>query len=236
MGLRGSSDLELAALVINAGGNASEFDVRSITLPATSQRIELEFDKFAQFDFVAPVTRAGVESSIGSIYSPLGFEVSVSERTGDIRDLLSGRCYTDAELDGLAAAYPPTVPAMPDATWRVQGLLVSCHVEGLLGLMFRGAGRDAFAVFLGAPDLADKDKVLRTTIHELGHALCFEHYDGDGWGRNGAAANAGRTIMNQTWSLATDWGFSWFAPEAHLVMDTSRSNWAPGQLPFGSCR
>ena len=77
---------------------------------------------------------------------------------------------------------------------------------------------------------------MRTTAHELGHALCLYHNDGDAWRASGPTAGAGRTVMNQTGVLATDWGYAWSGGEMGKIIDRSKRRWQPHSgFAFGTC-
>jgi hypothetical protein len=112
-------------------------------------------------------------------------------------------------------------------------VLVTCHVDGILGVMFDAAQRRGFAQFMNA--FTSDDRRLRTAAHELGHAICLYHSDGDAWRPGGPIAGTGRTIMNQTAVLAADWGYAWSANDLHLAYD--RSRWRPRSgVAFGTCK
>ncbi|HVT19708.1 MAG TPA: hypothetical protein VHQ90_26430 [Thermoanaerobaculia bacterium] len=96
-------------------------------------------------------------------------------------------------------------PKQPVANgdWYVRGLVLTGMIkEGtalkdLYGVRVNQPLSHGIAVF--AALLPDPDKLLRTSMHELGHALGLAHCQGD---------TAGTTLMNQSGCLATFWDFS----------------------------
>jgi hypothetical protein len=81
------------------------------------------------------------------------------------------------------------------------------------------------------------DRRLRTAAHELGHAICLYHSDGDAWRATGPVSGTGRTIMNQTAVLASDWGYAWDAGSLHLAYERSKARWRPlSGFGFGNCK
>jgi hypothetical protein len=126
---------------------------------------------------------------------------------------------------------PPADPAQ----WHMYGVLLTCHTSGILGVMFDTAQRRGFAEFMNA--FSSDDFRLRTAAHELGHAFCLYHSDGDAWRPSGPVAGAGRTIMNQTGVLAADWGYAWSSSDMNVYYDFSKARWRPRSgFAFGACK
>jgi hypothetical protein len=89
-----------------------------------------------------------------------------------------GQRLQPEELHAMQVSPPPGQPG----TWDVTAFILPvAHESGDLGEMFDKTTRSRFAVFGPAhagPDQARR--ILRTTAHELGHALNLFHNDGDG--------------------------------------------------------
>ncbi|MDX0116486.1 hypothetical protein GOC07_30540 [Sinorhizobium meliloti] len=228
-------DAEPELLLAAYDAGTGMFWQRTIDNFGLAQKIHLEIDKLATVGWPpASVNRDGVDYTLERIYARLGIALSVHQNEGDIPNLLGNGCFTDADLDGLRQARMNNAPQSSDE-WHMYTMFVTCHVDGPLGIMFDTGERRAFSVFMN--EFAQTDKILRTTAHELGHALCLYHTDGDAWRATGPVPHEGRTIMNQTAVLAGDWGFGWYAPEAHELLERSKRRWAPRSgFAFGACR
>ncbi len=131
-----------------------------------------------------------------------------------------GQRLRPEELHAMQVSPPPSQPG----TWDVTAFILPvAHESGDLGEMFDKATRSRFAVF--GPAHAGPDQVrriLRTTAHELGHALNLFHNDGNGDVQCCARLGSSRTgtsIMNADRCLqqgSTSFGFS-AAEERHLL-------------------
>ena len=202
-----------------------------------AQPIWLEMDKLAGVAWPpATAVRNGVSQSLADIYLPFGVALDLRQDNGAIPDALPAACFSDADLDGFLVANMNTPPP-PGGAWHMYGAFLTCSPDGLLGVMFDGAQRRGFAVFMNAFGATEQqERIMRTTAHELGHALCLYHNDGDAWRASGPTAGAGRTVMNQTGVLATDWGYAWSGGEMGKIIDRSKRRWQPQSgFAFGTC-
>lgn len=203
---------------------------------AVAQNVWLEMDKLTAVAWPpASAVRGGRSFTLSDIYWPLGFAIDVRQHEAAIADPLPGACFSDADLDNFRATRMNDPPPAGSTAWHMHAAIVDCHTDGILGIMYDTAQRRGFAVFMGAFG-GDQARILRTTAHELGHALCLYHSDGDAWRPGGPATGQGRTIMNQTGQLAGDWGYAWSAGSTHKVLDRSKRRWAPRSgFGFGVC-
>jgi hypothetical protein len=203
---------------------------------AVAQNVWLEMDKLTAVAWPpASAVRGGRSFTLPDIYRPLGFAIDVRQHEAAIADPLPGACFSDADLDNFRATRMNDPPPAGSTAWHMHAAIVDCHTDGILGIMYDTAQRRGFAVFMGAFG-GDQARILRTTAHELGHALCLYHSDGDAWRPGGPATGQGRTIMNQTGQLAGDWGYAWSAGSTHKVLDRSKRRWAPRSgFGFGVC-
>lgn len=175
----------------------------------------------------------GTGISVEDIYRPVNLNVSVSIAPA-IRYPFPDRLLTSAELHQLSVTTPPAV-----AAWNVTGYILFRGIkEKDTGVMFAESSRNAFAVFAKALK-DDPNRILRTTAHELGHALNVFHSDADGdfdccAGQGGA--KKGTTLMNQEKCLATGWGFLLGAAERSHILQHPLDNVQPnGSVAYGSC-
>lgn len=185
---------------------------------SASAHVNLEVDRLASVGGlptgqVPPA--GGGPFDLDDIYEAVGVTVVVDIDDTNIPDLSGANgCYSSAELTSLLTANRDQTPT-PGGDWQVWAGYVTCHDLGILGIMWRTATRDGIAVFEDAFAAALHDeKILRTTAHELGHALNLYHDDGDD---QCSGFDTGTTIMNQTGDLETNWGYVWSAAErAHF--------------------
>ncbi len=178
------------------------------------------------------VNRGGRINSLQTIYTNAGYDLTeLHDQT--INDPLQGNAYADADLDAFFNNNINQPPANPN-TWHIYCAVLTRHVSGWLGIMFRRADRRGFAVFTGA--IGTNDEYLGTSAHELGHALNLFHSDGDANLSGAPQAGQGHTIMNQTWSLANDWDFVWSAAELDHHYEHPEEFIRPNSdFGFGTC-
>jgi len=234
------SDPRVDMLLMAYDNPAQANSFRYIVRPNISrtQEIWLEMDKLTNVNWPPNTSnRNGRDYSLAQIYQPLGISINVQQNEGNIPDPLTPlmRCFSDADLDGFRTANMNLQPPTGSQAWHMYGAFVTCHVDSLLGIMFDTTPRRAYAVFMDAFG-GDQQRIMRTTAHELGHALCLYHNDGDAWRPSGPVSGTGRTIMNQTAVLAADWGYAWSGGEMHKIWDRSKRRWQPNSgFAFGNC-
>jgi hypothetical protein len=226
-------DLFFMAYDNPAGANT----FRYVMLPnaGAAQPISLEMDKLAGVAWPpASATRNGRTFTLADIYLPIGIGLDAQQNQDAIADPAPGTCFSDPDLDNFLNANMNSAPPAGSLAWHMYGAFLTCDQSGNLGIMFDGLERRGFAVFMNG--FNDQERVMRTTAHELGHALCLYHNDGDAWRVAGPAAGSGRTVMNQTWTLAADWGYGWSGGEMHKPEDRSKRRWQPRSgYAFGIC-
>jgi hypothetical protein len=232
--LDGDARPEIVAMAYDAPDRDNSFRYVIQRNVGAAQRIWLEMDKLAGVAWPpASVVRNGRTNTLPDIYRRLGIEVDVRQHEGNIADPLPGTCFTDADLDAFLTAHYNNPPS-PAGPWHKYAAYLTCDTGGNLGVMFDGTDRRGFAVFMNG--IGAQERVLRTTAHELGHSLCLYHTDGDAWRPGGPTAGTGRTVMNQTWTLATDWDYGWSAGSWHKIYERSKRRWQPQSgFAFPSC-
>jgi hypothetical protein len=231
-----SFELFLMAYDNPGGANSFRYAVRSNWQGA--QPIWLEMDKLAAVAWPpASATRNGVSYTLAGIHRELGFAIDPRQNQASIADPLPGTCFSDADLDGFLSANRNSPPPAGSSSWWMYAAFLTCDTDGNLGVMFDGTDRRGFGVFMNAfGSFEQTERRLRTTAHELGHALCLYHSDGDAWRPGGPLSGQGRTVMNQTGTLATDWDYGWSAGSRHKIADRSKRRWRPQSgFAFGSC-
>lgn len=175
-----------------------------------TKKIFLELDKIQGADW-APyvIDRNSKKNSLQSIYASGGFDLQLYSDEGNIPDLKAGGSYSRADLDSFFDAHYNA--SGPSGYWHMHGAMLTRYSGGYLGLMYRTGDRKGFAVFSSSFSSGStrEAKLLRTTAHELGHAVNLFHSDGDANNGGVPVAGQGHTVMNQTWTLASDWGYEW---------------------------
>ncbi|MFC0342556.1 hypothetical protein [Paracoccus niistensis] len=233
--LDGDARPDMVLMAYDNPPGPNEFRYRVLNNRGLAQGLDLEMDRLSSVGWLpASATVNGITDDLPSMYRRMGIDARISQDRGDLRDLHPGTCYTDAELAGLLTAQMSQPPADP-ARWHMYGILVTCHVDGILGIMFDTLQRRGFAQFMNA--FTEDGRRLRTAAHELGHAICLYHSDGDAWRIGGPVPGTGRTIMNQTAVLAPDWGYAWDSASLHLAYENSRARWRPvSGFGFNNCK
>ncbi len=177
-----------------------------------SSCVSVEFDRMGGTTYPSAQMVNGAEVDITSIYLDAGFTVTVDEDDSNIPQLNipQNDCISDAELDALENTHRSS-PLFPSGfTYHLYGVVVNhygevldaCSPNFVTGKMWNHHTRSAFAIFyLHSTIQAGSPEYLRTTVHEIGHALNLHHEDGDG----------STTIMNQTGNLDEEWVFEFSA-------------------------
>jgi hypothetical protein len=194
----------------------------------------LEFDKMAGTAFPQDQSVNGETVSLESIYVDANRLLVVEEDDVNIAPLTDAtgtpqNCISNAELDSLMAGtrasqigvvtYPCGFNNAYTCTrYQVYGIVVdhfgrsggngACS-SGLIGRMWRSNDRSAFAIFYKNNTVQTNGmKYLRSTAHEIGHALNLHHDDGDG----------SATIMNQTSVVGNSFVFE-FSNQSQTHLD-----------------
>ncbi len=174
----------------------------SIALPILSlllvSCVSLEFDRMTGTAFPPQHTVNGQPVTLESIFDDAGVSLTVEEDETGIQPLNIAQddCISDAELSALEnnhrhlSLFPAS--ACPFAfcnTYHLYGVVVNhygevldaCIPEFILGKMWQGHTRSAFAIFYRMNTIqSGGPEYLRTTAHEIGHAFNLHHSDGDG--------------------------------------------------------
>jgi hypothetical protein len=160
--------------------------------------VSLEFDRMAGTAFPPSQMVNGQPVTLASIYKDAGIQLTVEEDETGIQPLhIPGDdCISDAELTTLENGHRH-LPLFPSSacpfdfcnTYHLYGAVVdhygevfdTCVPEFILGKMWQGHTRSAFAIFYRADSVhSDGANFFRTTAHEIGHAFNLHHSDGDG--------------------------------------------------------
>ncbi len=174
----------------------------SIVIPILScllvSCVSLEFDRMTGTAFPSQQMVYGQPVTLSTIYNDAGIKLTVEEDETTIQPLSIAQddCISDAELDTLEIGHRhlsifPTAacPFQFCNTYHLYGVVVNhygevldaCVPEFILGKMWQGHTRSAFAIFHRMNTIqTDGAAYLRTTAHEIGHAFNLHHSDGDG--------------------------------------------------------
>ena len=218
--------LSLAALVVSALPPAVSVD-EAASDPART--LVLEIDSLSSVPAVSPsVSRAGATHTLASILEQARIVPTIAIDP-PVTDLHPGVPYRDAELHGLLTRMKQNAVPTDPRQWYVQALILTKHEQGLLGILFAREERDRFAVFAHASP--NEAVLLRTVVHELGHALNLFHNDGDADARccarvPGGIAN-GRSLMNQTRCAGPNWEFVFSPKELEHLLTHPEPNIKP---------
>ncbi len=194
----------------------------------------LEFDRMTGTAFPQDQTVSGDTVNLESIYLDANRLLIVEEDDINIAPLTGAtgtpqNCISNAELDSLMSAnrssqigvvtYPCGLNNAYTCTrYQVYGIVVdhfgrsggsgACSTT-LIGRMWRTNDRAAFAIFYKNNTVQTNGmKYLRSTAHEIGHALNLHHDDGDG----------SQTLMNQTSVVGNSFTFE-FSTQSQTHLD-----------------
>ena len=160
--------------------------------------VSLEFDRMTGTTFPPQQMVNGQPVNLETIYSAAGIKLDVQEDDTAIQPLniAEDDCISDAELTTLEnghrhlSLFPTSIcPLQVCNTYHLYGIVVNhygeildaCIPEFVLGKMWQGHTRSAFAIFYRTNTIQTSGaEYLRTTAHEIGHAFNLHHSDGDG--------------------------------------------------------
>ncbi len=160
--------------------------------------VALEFDRMAGTAFPPAQMVNGQPVTLETIYNETGIRLDVEQDETAIQPLNIPEedCISDAELTTLEnghrhlSLFPTSIcPFLFCNTYHLYGavvnhygeLLDTCIPEFILGKMWQGHTRSAFAIFYQMNTIQTNGaEYLRTTAHEVGHAFNLHHSDGDG--------------------------------------------------------
>lgn len=211
-------------------------------------RAELEYDRMTGTAFPQPETVDGQEVTFTSIYLQGNLILTVSEDDTDIAPLTGPADPMDpdqydyitlAEIETLESANRSA--AVPEDSWpcsfwifdftctryNVYGIVVDHYLEsddgtrrtGTMGWMYAPDDRRAFVNFYKhSTNNSDNGKFLRSTAHEIGHALNLSHCDGDG----------STTIMNQTGVVGDTYDYDFSSSSLDHLQNHDRDAVWPG--------
>lgn len=193
--------------------------------------VRLEYDKMTGTTFPPQIMQLGVPVTVETIFFDVGRFVFLEPDEAFIPPLniADDDCMSDAELDALEAGHrsSPLFPVQFEyflygATVDHHGeVLDTCIPEWILGKMWAGHTRSAFALFYPNPHIVSgSPEYLRTTAHEIGHALNLHHEDGDG----------STTIMTQTGDLNGSWDFTFTLDSTEHLQDHPTACTFPGAV------
>ncbi|MFC5835935.1 hypothetical protein, partial [Nonomuraea insulae] len=194
----------------------------------------------------SPVVFQGVERTINGCLQTAGFAVKEAGRRTTIPAGIAGT-WDDSQIytmlsDLMLISGEASLRA---SAWELHLLLLSkSAISGLLGVMFDGEGllqRQGAAVFTSGLQGATRDqKIIRTIVHELGHALNLAHRFERAVGRADSTS-----FMNYDWRYRgggheldywQDFAFTFDADELAFLRHGPLTAVIPGGEPFHTVR
>jgi len=197
---------------------------------------------------------SGTTKTLVNIYSEVGVDLDVDQPAAptfnDPRCIVPanptcGQPLIDTELHALMTTPSSNVVLAP-GQWHIRAFFLPIRARldatgnrisrvGNPGVMFESPTRTGFAIFmnvlntmsLAANNFTIREQAyLRTTAHELGHALNFLHNDGNG----------DTTIMNQTQNINASWVYEWNHKSLNHIYSHPLKRLKPAtQYEFGEC-
>jgi hypothetical protein len=208
-------------------GKESAFHYQIVKDKVPAKRIYLEMDKLNSVKWPPKsVERGKASHSLQGTYAAAGIHLQPVRDDGAIPDIKNGKPYTDAEIHSFITSYRND--RVPANTWHMYGGLLTSHINGLQGITINRGQQKGFVLF--AHQCTDNAHYLRTTAHEIGHALNLKDSDGDGWhGKHYYYLTRvkGQSLMNPAWKLAADWNFTWSAASLHHFYHHLLNRWQP---------
>jgi hypothetical protein len=199
--------LEFIFTAYSTSGKNGSFHYTVLKNQAPAKRIYLEADKLDSVRWLpARVNHGNAVHSLQGIYTVIGIDLDPVHDEGSIVDIKPGKPYRDVEVHSFLTYYMNDRAAA--GTSHMYGAFLTSHQEGIPGMMFAEQQQRGIMVFTG--EFPSNEQYLRTTSHEIGHALNLQHSDGDAFQGN-IMPGKGYTIMNPPWALADDWNFTWSA-------------------------
>lgn len=213
--------------------------------------VRLEYDRMTGTAFPQPETVDGKTVNLSTIYLQGNILLAVHEDDTGIAPLTGPFDPTDpnqydyittAELETVELANRGSPVGKTEYScgfWIFRGKCTRYHVYGLvanhyyeydsgtrsttlLGLMYNSAQRRAFVNFYkNSINNSDNAKYLRSTAHEIGHALNLNHCDGDG----------STTIMNQTGTVGDTFTYEFSSASLEHLQDHDKNAVWPGIGP-----
>lgn len=177
---------------------------------------------------------AGTSTDLSGIFSQVQLNIVIVPDGPRVHSAGFTGTVTKADLDSLS-----TEPQAPGTGWKVTAFMLGKgpdpHDRGVL--LRDSDGRNQFAVFTSAH--SNSSRILRTSAHELGHALNLFHDDGDADIPCCASAGRsnGKSIMNQDRCLdQSRWLLTLRTSERRHLLEHPMADIEPGtRVPFGAC-
>lgn len=152
--------------------------------------VSVEIDRMSGTTFPPELMMNGQNVTISSVYLEAGRVVNVNEDESNIPELAipNNDCISDAELDALEAGHRDSPLFPTGTTYHLYAAIVNhygevldaCSPGWLTGKLWDAHTRSALAIFYLHPSIQPgSEEYLRTTIHEIGHAMNLHHQDGD---------------------------------------------------------
>lgn len=214
-------------------------------------KIELEYDRMTGTTFPQTETVASETVNLGTIYLQGDLLLVVDEDDTGITPLTGPfdpsdpnqyDYITQAEIDTVEAANRGSNVAVDEWACTFLGMNFTCRQynlygvvlnhwrekddgtrpQGTLGRMYDSSLRRGFVnYYKNSTNNSDNGKYLRSTAHEIGHAVNLSHCDGDG----------STTIMNQTWAVGDSYVYEFSTESLEHLQDHDRSFVWPGIGP-----
>lgn len=210
------------------------------------RELGLEIEREEGVPLPAPVVLQGVERTVDGCLRAAGFAVKEAGRQTLIPAGIAGS-WDDSQLYSMLSDLMHITGESPlrGRAWELHLLLLSkASLPGLAGIMFDAEGllqRQGAAVFTAPFQGATRDqKIIRTIVHELGHALNLAHRFERSVGRADSTS-----YMNYDWRYRgggqeqdywKNFAFTFDGDELEFLRHGALGSLIPGGEPFHSVR
>lgn len=217
----------------------------TINVVIPNRHVLAEFDRVGSVDWPpTAIWRNNAINSLQRTYTNAGLIIDW-RFDQSVQDPNAGADFTDADVSNFSSNHSTLSGDVYTNEWYFHVSLLTTRDEPNAGFvtygrMFDTNNRQAMVIFVD--NLPGDGEYLRSLMHEMGHGFNLTHCEGDAVLQFDAAGNItgvntqGTTIMNQSWTLANNWGYTFSGDsQTHLTnCPVNEVAPGPGRLAFNS--